>query len=392
MSNVNYVFSSQGGEAKLKQRLRHRIKQVTVPRMPDEHHAMAQTKEFPASTKLIAEIQVRHLCKRRLVLVPRYEASGPWRRQHKYYNKGAWHPSPVYTHQLFTHHPQQFSITLSLFGAAFSSPVFQPPTTHSFIFTLSFPRTRLIIDTMHHQNLLTLLCLSLWAAVSNAQFRVWRGDTRDPTSMRAAGVFAPRGASRLLEIMPNISLWNHANGADSGGSQDDDGYVSTTSNETVAVGFLNDFFGGNGYVYEIAATGNFINVAGSLEEYEPFPDEREYAALGGFQWDQVIRWTRYVDGVADSAGLQDNTEYDEVVYQTLRPTDAAPELAGFPDNHEAWSISPWSAFALGGQGCGAPPRRSLRARQEGGCRPSDTNEEAAKKWVDKNCFTDSKCG
>ncbi|KXH65162.1 cholera enterotoxin subunit A2 [Colletotrichum salicis] len=49
----------------------------------------------------------------------------------------------------------------------------------------------------------------------------------------------------------------------------------------------------NGYVYEIAAAANFIQVSGTLGEFSPYPNEQEYAALGGFSWDQVIRWRHY---------------------------------------------------------------------------------------------------
>ncbi|KKY29438.1 putative heat-labile enterotoxin a chain [Diaporthe ampelina] len=241
-----------------------------------------------------------------------------------------------------------------------------------------------------HKNIFILLVLNLWTTLCNAQFRVWRADTRSPTEMRAAGVFAPRGASRYLEIVPNISMYNHALGAPTGVSRGNDGYVSTTVTESTAVEFLRNQLNGNGYVYEIAASANFIQVAGTLGQFNPFPQELEYAALGGFNWDQVIRWRHYTNGRADASGLQDNNEYDARVYNTLRPSAGEPRLAGFPPNHEAWGMAPWNAFAQGGSGCGGSGRRSLHSR--GPCSPKESSLNVAKRYIDDTCFKKSLCG
>lgn len=241
------------------------------------------------------------------------------------------------------------------------------------------------------ENIFILLVLNLWAALCNAQFSVWRADTRTPTEMRAAGLFAPRGASQILEIVPNVSMYNHAVGAPNGASRDNDGYVSTTASETTAVNFLRQMFNGNGYVYEIAAAANFIQVSGTLGQFSPYPNEQEYAALGGFSWDQVIRWRHYTNGVEDSSGLQDNNEYEGRIYNNLRPTNGEPRLAGFPADHEAWGMSPWSAFAQGGSGCGGSGARSLHSRQST-CTPRDDAFTAARRFIDDNCWSNDLCG
>lgn len=239
-----------------------------------------------------------------------------------------------------------------------------------------------------HKNTFVIFILSLWTALCHAQFRVWRVDTRTPTEMRAAGVFAPRGASRLLEVTANVSMYNHALGAPNGASRDNDGYVSTTASEDTAIEFMNNLFGGNAYIYEIAAAGNFIQVSGTLGQFSPFPNEHEYAALGGFSWDQVIRWRHYTNGVADADGLEDNYEYENSIYNNLRPTNGEPRLAGFPADHEAWGLSPWNAFTQGG--CGGNAKRYLRSRQS--CTPTDDNVTAAKRFIDDACFEQALCG
>ncbi|KAF5026942.1 hypothetical protein F66182_972 [Fusarium sp. NRRL 66182] len=222
-----------------------------------------------------------------------------------------------------------------------------------------------------------LLVLNLWTALCSAQFTVWRADTRTPTEMRAAGLFAPRGLSQLLQVDVNVSMYNHAVGAANGASQDNDGYVSTTASESTAVAFLTQMFNGNGYVYEIAASGHFIQVTGTLGQFSP--------------WDQVIRWRHYTNGVADSPA-EDNYEYEDVIYGGLRPSNGEPSLAGFPEDHEAWGMSPWSAFAQGGPGCGGGNgARSLRSRQSA-CSPRESAFTVAQRYIDDNCLHNDLCG
>lgn len=203
----------------------------------------------------------------------------------------------------------------------------------------------------------------------------------------------PRGASGVLEVTANVSMYNHAVGAANGASNDNDGYVSTTASEQTAITFLTQMFGGNGYVYEIAAAANFVQVSGTLGQFSPYPNEQEYAALGGFSWDQVIRWTHYTDGVADASGMEDNELYDGTIYNSLRPTNGEPALAGFPAGHEAWTMSPWSAFASG-SGCGRKRELSFmsrfHARQT--CAPVDSAFTTAQKFIDDNCWAQPLCG
>lgn len=272
---------------------------------------------------------------------------------------------------------------------ALSSPV--QPTPFHILHQLSYPLARFTVNMMDRKNIFILLVLNLWAALCDAQWRVWRADTRTPTEMRAAGFFEPRGATSILQVMPNVSMYNHAIGAENGQSTNNDGYVSTTADEDTAVAFLNNMLGGTGYVYEIAAAANFIQVSGTLGQFSPYVGEFEYAALGGFNWDQVIRWRHYTNGVADANGLQDNNAYEGRIYNSLRPNNGEPRLAGFPPDHEAWSMTPWSAFAQGGSGCGGGARRSLQPRQST-CAPTEDAFRAAQRFIDDNCWATSACG
>ncbi|KAH7353723.1 hypothetical protein B0T11DRAFT_331642 [Plectosphaerella cucumerina] len=114
-----------------------------------------------------------------------------------------------------------------------------------------------------YANLIVFYLLTL-SSFCFGQFKVYRADTRTPEQIKKAGSFLPRGQSRALTVAPNISMFAHALGASNGQSTDADGYVSTTVDEKTAKTFLGNFFQGTGHVYEIAATPNFIQVAGSL--------------------------------------------------------------------------------------------------------------------------------
>ncbi|KAG7141350.1 Heat-labile enterotoxin IIB like protein [Verticillium longisporum] len=84
-------------------------------------------------------------------------------------------------------------------------------------------------------------------------------------------------------VAPNTSLFNHAHGAANGFSRMNDGYVSTTSSIDVAMGWIRDHHGGDGYVYAIAAGMNFIDVRETLLHHNPHPYEYELAAHGGLR-------------------------------------------------------------------------------------------------------------
>ncbi|KAL1796117.1 hypothetical protein ACET3X_006341 [Alternaria dauci] len=104
-------------------------------------------------------------------------------------------------------------------------------------------------------------------------------------------------AKNNLVLLALTLMYNHALGIN-GQSQDNDGYVSTSAERTVAIQFIRARPGGNGYLYEMAASPGFIQVSGTLGEFSPYPGEAEYAVMGGFTLDQVIGWTRFEGGIA----------------------------------------------------------------------------------------------
>ena len=239
----------------------------------------------------------------------------------------------------------------------------------------------------NYAEVLVFCILTLWSSFCHGQFRVYRADTRSPEEIQRAGGFLPRGQSVLRTVAPNISMWNHANGATNGQSLDNDGYVSTAADELVAEQFLGSMFGGTGYVYTVAAAPNFIQVAGTLGEFNPFPNEVEYAALGGFRWEQVIGWTRRERNFLQEGFVQ-NPDYNGRQFDSLQANQGEPRLAGFPNGHAAWLVDPWNAFANGN--CGPIPRvrKLLHLRQTDpptNCGASQTNQAAAVEYMDRAC-------
>lgn len=182
-------------------------------------------------------------------------------------------------------------------------------------------------------------------------------------------------------------MFNHARGAANGGGTSESGYVSTTTDRNVALGFVNNNAGGNGYIYEIQATPNFLNVQGTLLAWNPYPDELEYAALGGFGWDQVFAYTPVTNGRLGTTVT--NPDFNTVFNSARATTSGEPRLAGFDASHPAWLQSPWSAFAP--SGCGGLPRsrRSLITRQAQDC--SNFNQLYAESFMDEACSA-GKCG
>lgn len=243
-----------------------------------------------------------------------------------------------------------------------------------------------IANMTSHTNVLVFYILTLWSSFCYGQFRVYRADTRSPEEIQRAGGFMPRGQSALRTVAPNVSMWNHANGAANGQSLENDGYVSTAVDEIVAEQFLGSFFGGTGYVYTVAAAPNFIQVAGTLGEFNPFVNEVEYAALGGFRWEQVIGWQQRDRNFAVDGFVQ-NPDYNGGQFNSLRANQGEPRLAGFPNGHEAWLVAPWNAFANGN--CGPLPRkRLLRFRQTESptnCGSAQSNQAAAVEYMDTAC-------
>ncbi|MEU6709466.1 RICIN domain-containing protein [Streptomyces wuyuanensis] len=194
---------------------------------------------------------------------------------------------------------------------------------------------------------------------------MWHASSLPPGEIEKDGAVFPKGldGTRPDQPPPNLSLYLHVQGTPSGASRYDSGYVGTTTDRDYALRRITERFGGNGYLYRVRATPNFVDVAGTLGGFYNRASEREYAAMGGFRYDQIIDWEEISFGVAQPG--ESNAAYDADRYRGLRASGGQPQLAGFPPNHAAWSQEPWRQFAS----CSSP---SSPARTE---RATDTQDE-----------------
>ncbi|PHH88875.1 putative enterotoxin [Cordyceps sp. RAO-2017] len=145
-------------------------------------------------------------------------------------------------------------------------------------------------------------------------------------------------------------------------------YVPTTIRKGIAQEMLQSK---PGYIYTIHATPNFIDLTQSLGgiRYNPEAAEREFSALGGIRWDQVVGWNEMPQGQstpASKAKFVRNKDYNPK-YDLYIASPAQPQLAGFPKNHEAWTKEPWRAFSEANGG---------KSLQEHGLKFMATNGEA----------------
>ncbi|KAJ4296178.1 hypothetical protein N0V90_006222 [Kalmusia sp. IMI 367209] len=131
-------------------------------------------------------------------------------------------------------------------------------------------------------------------------------DSRTPMEIKKDGGFLPKGykakiskskskkkGGKSIKVKEDVSLYNHVKGGTDGFSLDNDGYVSTTSSQSVAEGWVTKFLGGNGYTYKIAAYANLIDCQEILKAYNVFPYEKEFAGLNIIPWEQVMEWASF---------------------------------------------------------------------------------------------------
>lgn len=202
------------------------------------------------------------------------------------------------------------------------------------------------------------------------QQKVYRAAIETPEQIKRAGGFFPRGmdGSRPNQPPPNINLWDHVHGAETGMARHDSGYVSTTTSRGFAISWVNDHLNHNGYVYHVRPTPNFIDVNGTLRNYSPHSEELETAALGIVYWSQIIGWER-VRGGTVGAFIR-NPDYTERLYRDLTSGGAQYQLAGFPDGHPAWALQPWLSFA----NC------EVKIAPMSSCYPKETAQKYGQKW------------
>ncbi|MEU8571100.1 RICIN domain-containing protein [Streptomyces pathocidini] len=174
---------------------------------------------------------------------------------------------------------------------------------------------------------------------------VWHASSLPPSEIEKDGAVFPKGmdGTRPDQPPPNLSLYSHVQGTASGASRYDSGYVGTTTDRDYALRRITERFSGNGYLYRVHATPNFVDVAGTLGGFYNRASEHEYAAMGGFRYDQIMEWEEVSFGIAQPG--ESNAAYDRDRYSGLRASSGQPQLAGFPPEHAAWSQQPWRQFA-----------------------------------------------
>lgn len=226
---------------------------------------------------------------------------------------------------------------------------------------------------------------------------VYRADKRSPGEIsKTRGMWA-KGYSYGARVGPDISLYNHVKGAtDSFMSQGNDGYVSFSSSKTLAESWIDKYLNGEGYVYEVHAYPNLIDVQATLKHYNVYPQEKEFAAIRGVDFDQIKGWNQYRTA-KDKKGKYiskepyvANKSYNQKRFSQKEHGGAQYAMAGFPKGHKAWKEDPWYFYAS----CSAitskrtstthtTPATKGSGKAKGTCGPAKTNQQAAQAYVDK---------
>ncbi|PHH61272.1 putative enterotoxin [Ophiocordyceps australis] len=207
---------------------------------------------------------------------------------------------------------------------------------------------------MHHHRLFSVSTALLWSlcftpthcgppSQQRPPAEVWRGDKASPADIRSRGGFLPQNPT--MQDDGAFSIFRHMGGESKVGAPSRNSpYVPSSIRQDVAETFVRDK---NGYIYKIHATPNFIDIWHTLTgEFYLERYEREYAALGGIRWDQIMGWIHLPNGNTTpqknrkfTANPEYNHKYDEYC-----SSGGQPQLAGFPPRHEAWSLEMFKKF------------------------------------------------
>lgn len=170
---------------------------------------------------------------------------------------------------------------------------------------------------------------------------LYRGDSRHPDEIIIAGGFYPKKTAGQREVK---SLFEYVNN-NTGQHNVNYSYVSTTSNRDMAI---THFGKDDGYLYAIHASHNLYYVNKILGKYNQFPEEEEYVALGGIEIRQIMGWHKIIDPSNQQVDVfEDNPYYKEKIYKNKKVAEikgAVYAMAGFPDDHPAWTEEPWIEY------------------------------------------------
>ncbi|RDA95795.1 hypothetical protein CP533_5154 [Ophiocordyceps camponoti-saundersi (nom. inval.)] len=134
-------------------------------------------------------------------------------------------------------------------------------------------------------------------------YYVFRGDTRSPADIQAAGGFLPDDEIDYDD--PAVySLSGHVNGRLAYSA-----YISTSRSFGQSAVHFAIRLGPGSYVYRIHVTPNMIDV-NSVITSGPYVFQHEVSALGGIPWTAVQGWLRMSDDDDDSSGFEDDTCFD----------------------------------------------------------------------------------
>ncbi|WP_413183772.1 enterotoxin A family protein [Paraburkholderia sacchari] len=165
-----------------------------------------------------------------------------------------------------------------------------------------------------------------------------------PSTLSPEDVKKGQGFFATDTSLRNVNLDAHdAEVSAKSGVVDGSGYLGAFSNEDVAQRKLAAMGSQNGYVYDIAASPNMVDVAGSLGNGNArAPADGEVAAMGSIDWTQVRGWRQMNNG--QLGVYQANPDYRWDVYDALRTAGARPELARFSPENPAWKDDAHKAF------------------------------------------------
>lgn len=134
--------------------------------------------------------------------------------------------------------------------------------------------------------LVGLLAWLVASAVATIPHTLYRGETRNPATIKAAGGFKSKGATHNLG--PDGTVFQHVEGTLKYPSRDP--YISTSSD----IGEARKKAGSKGYVYTIdttGITGTFVDVAAEYEKLKKtygHASEKEFAAYLAIPWANIV--------------------------------------------------------------------------------------------------------